>query len=163
MEEIQKLVETYIQYNKEFLLLELKATLFGITVCVIVGVLMIRQSRWTKSVKLQLNKKVIMILYISFIVISGLSLCMWDNIARMERVSNLSKDLRDFQFVDSTGKVEDNFAYIKGGGAVIVCGEIYYILPSIDIGKMYVDKIYNFTYLPNSNYIVSFELKKNTR
>lgn len=79
---------------------------------------------------------------------------------RLIRLFQLRQDLKKEAVTLSYGVVEDIYPYEKGGNAVTINGQRFYIMSGI--GNMKTGMEFQFKYLESSKFIVAFEVEKDT-
>jgi hypothetical protein len=110
--------------------------------------------RKKKDALLQRKNRILATITVAVIFIAPFSYMVYANRDRMEMVSNLKKDLEQQSTAIGIGVVASKRAYEKGGTAVVVNGDEYYVLTNI--GAMRSGRHYEYVYLINSNFIVDF-------
>ena len=100
-------------------------------------------------------------LTMSFLFSTGMSaiLCLsiiMPMIKHLKRTVDLKKDLKEMSVIKSIGIVDKMYSYEKGVNAVVIGNTHYYVAPNI--GNMKENMEFEYEYLKNSHYIISFEV-----
>jgi hypothetical protein len=77
-------------------------------------------------------------------------------IKHLKRTVDLKKDLKEMSVIKSIGIVDKMYSYEKGVNAVVIGNTHYYVAPNI--GNMKENMDFEYEYLKNSHYIISFEV-----
>ncbi len=102
------------------------------------------------------KNRIITIICIALVFVLGSVSITLSNWKMWQRTIGLKADLDEINVISSIGKVEDSYAYEKGGIAVVIGGLDYYIMPQL--GDMKVNMEFEYYYLANSRFIVSFKV-----
>ena len=76
------------------------------------------------------------------------------NYNSIARIRNITLDTDNLTIERSKGRVDSSYAYAKGGRAAVIGNCTYYVFPQL--GSMETGVNYEFEYLKNSKFIVSF-------
>ena len=149
-------VEEYIQFSKKIVEEELVSIILGIIFAILLVIIILRYAPLKYRKKMPV-KKVFVPIASLVLVLFGVSIFLKSNTVRIRRIEALSKDMSNWNPIVAFGTVDDRFAFEKGGSAVVIDNETYYIIPKL--GLMDVGNSYEYQYLPLSKFIVSYSLQ----
>lgn len=143
----------YIQLSKKFVGISLLSTILSLIFAISIVAFFLRFVPPKHQKRLPAKKIFLPVLSV-IIILFGVGLFLRSNIVRIQRIIRLDNDINNWETIEASGIVDNRFAFEKGGSAVVIDNETYYILPAL--GLMDIGESYYYQYLPISKFIVSF-------
>jgi len=152
--ELQELLQKSIDYYKSVMLMSyviLFIGIVGITFTVIIIFNAFLSKRFTKQ-----NMRIWIAITCFVVIVLCLNKPFQAAMRNQIMLNNLRADLKNPSVVAASGKVEECYGYTKGGIAVIIGGETYYLSPQLS--SMQAGDEYTFRYLSHSKSLFTYEL-----
>jgi len=153
-EELQKMLCQLIDYHNEivrglFIVIAIGMVgIIAVTIIIYRGIL----KKYLLSRAAKISIVIICFLVMTFFLIRPYQTALQGQ----EMLYALKADLKDPVVVEKNGTVTDSFGFTKGGTAVVVNDEIYYLAPQLS--NMQIGKEYSFKYLYHSKRLIAYEL-----
>lgn len=155
--EVIEMIQYMIDFESKMIRRSVSGILLGTVAGIVFLLIIIRWKFQKRSIPKNYQKYILRFCMIFICLFSITSLYQSEG-KRWKRVSALNTDLQNLKISSLTGSVDNIFSYQKGGNAVIIGGQTYYIMPNI--GSMKPGLEFKFKYLTVSKFIVSFEVTK---